>query len=384
MQRRGRPDVLIVGAGIFGLSCAFACAGRGLTVIVVECAVPGAGASGGPLGAMSPHLPVSWSPKKAFQLAALLSADAHWHDVAITGGRDPGYARIGRLIPLPDAVTRNRAEAQAQAATERWPGGYDWILHARTPDNSWIAPSASAHGVAFEPLSARIHPRHAIEALVAATVARGVVLVSGSAVLRFEDGAIYTTEGRIEAGQVVLAAGIVGFDLMKAATGVPLGCGVKGQAAVLAPRDSVTSPTIFADGLYIVPHADRTVAVGSTSEQTWRDATTTDGLLDDLLVRANRLCPRLVGARLLERWAGLRPRAPRPDPMIGPLPGFDRVLVASGAYKIGFGIAHAIGTAIADLVTGQAPALPKGFSPIDHGVGQQDVSPPISGAIRTN
>ena len=384
MQRRGRPDVLIVGAGIFGLSCAFACAGRGLKVTVVERAAPGAGASGGPLGAMSPHLPVNWTPKKAFQLAALLSAEAHWRDVATTGGRDPGYARIGRSMPLPDARARSRAEAQAQAAAERWPGAHGWVLHDRTPDASWIAPSASAHGVAFEPLSARIHPRCAIEALAAATAARGVGMVAGSAVLGFEDGAIHTAGGRIEAGRVVLAAGIGGFDMMEAATGFPFGQGVKGQAAVLAPRGPAINPTIFAEGLYVVPHADGTVAVGSTSEPNWRDATTTDGHLDDLLVRATGLCPRLAGARLIERWAGVRPRAPRPDPMIGALPGFDRVLVATGAYKIGFGIAHAVGAAIADLVTGGSPELSKGFSPMDHGLGRQDVNPPIYGVVRTD
>lgn len=51
------PDVLVVGAGIFGLSCAWACIERGLSVVVAERAAPGAGASGGPVGALAPHLP---------------------------------------------------------------------------------------------------------------------------------------------------------------------------------------------------------------------------------------------------------------------------------------------------------------------------------------
>jgi len=377
MRGQQHPDVLIVGAGIFGLCCAWACAGRGLRVMVLERGRPGAGASGGPLGAMSPHQPANWSPKKAFQLEALVSAESHWREVAAAGGRDPGYARIGRLIPLPDATARRRAEAQAQAASRHWGGTRGWTLHTRTPDETWIAAEASAHGVAFEPLSARIHPRHAVDALVAAATARGVTVLPDTAVFGFEDGAVQTTAGRIAADRVVLAAGIGGHDLIRAATGVAAGRGVKGQAAVVVPRDPVARPTIFAEGIYVVPHADGTVGVGSTSENTWHGATATDGLLDDLLERAAALCPRLAGAALVERWAGLRPRARRPDPMIGPLPGLERVLVATGAYKIGFGIAHAVGAAIADIVIGTDPMLPEGFSPLDHGLRQEDVASSI-------
>jgi glycine oxidase len=140
MQGEVTPDVLIVGAGIFGLSCAWACAGRGLRVTVLESDLPGAGASGGPVGAMSPHLPANWAPKKEFQLAALLSAKEHWHEVAMTGGRDPGYARIGRLIPLADAAARHRAEAQAETAAERWPGEMGWTLHSGPPTKAGSHP----------------------------------------------------------------------------------------------------------------------------------------------------------------------------------------------------------------------------------------------------
>jgi glycine oxidase len=45
-----------------------------------------------------------------------------------------------------------------------------------------------------------------------------------------------------------------------------IGAGVKGQAAVLQ-CDLSGMPQVYADGLHIVPHADGTVAVGSTSER---------------------------------------------------------------------------------------------------------------------
>ena len=50
-------DVIIIGAGIFGLSCAYECSKRNLSVLVVDAKKIGSGASGGILGAMAPYTP---------------------------------------------------------------------------------------------------------------------------------------------------------------------------------------------------------------------------------------------------------------------------------------------------------------------------------------
>ena len=69
-------DVTVRGAGIFGLSVAWACAARGLRVQVVDPGGAGAGASGGLVGALAPPVPENWNVKKAFQLDSLLMAAA--------------------------------------------------------------------------------------------------------------------------------------------------------------------------------------------------------------------------------------------------------------------------------------------------------------------
>ena len=73
------PDITVLGAGIFGLSVAWACQSRGAAVRVVDPAGVAAGASGGIVGALAPHVPERWNAKKAFQLESLLAAcrDAH-------------------------------------------------------------------------------------------------------------------------------------------------------------------------------------------------------------------------------------------------------------------------------------------------------------------
>ncbi|MFP4328302.1 MAG: FAD-dependent oxidoreductase, partial [Paracoccaceae bacterium] len=64
-------EVTVRGAGIFGLAVAWACLRRGARVTVVDPHGPGAGVSGGLVGALAPHVPENWNDKKAFQLDSL-------------------------------------------------------------------------------------------------------------------------------------------------------------------------------------------------------------------------------------------------------------------------------------------------------------------------
>ena len=139
-----------------------------------------------------------------------------------------------------------------------------------------------------------------------------------------------------------------------------MGVGQKGQALLLA-RDVRDAPQIFADGLHIVPHADGTVAVGSTSERTWDDPQSTDARLDQLLVRAVAVCPALEGALVVARWAGLRPRSASRQPVLGPWPGRPGHFVANGGFKIGFGMAPKVAEVMADLVLDGRDAIPDAF-----------------------
>ena len=75
-------DITIRGAGIFGLSIAWVCVCRGAKVQIIDPNGPGAGSSGGLVGALAPHVPENWNPKKAFQLDSLLMAKEFWAQVA--------------------------------------------------------------------------------------------------------------------------------------------------------------------------------------------------------------------------------------------------------------------------------------------------------------
>ena len=119
-------DVTVMGAGVFGLSVAYACACKGAAVRVIDPNGVASGSSGGLVGALAPHVPENWNEKKAFQFESLIMADAFWRGVADLSGVDVGYARSGRLQPLADARAVDLARTRAGTAAELWQGKAIW------------------------------------------------------------------------------------------------------------------------------------------------------------------------------------------------------------------------------------------------------------------
>ena len=330
-------DVTILGAGVFGLACAWSLARRGAQVRVIDPAGVGAGASGGIVGALAPHVPEQWNDKKAFQLESLLMAEDWWAQVARAGGGDPGYARTGRLQPLPDDAL-DLARRRADNAATLWQGRATWTVEDAPPD--W---SPGTPRVIRDTLSARIHPRRACDALAAAIVASG--------------GEI-GTDGPLT-GPVLHATGWRGLAAMRDDAGRPAGGGVKGQALLLA-LDRRDAPQLYAEGLHIVPHADGTTAIGSTSERDF-DHDAPDAQADALLARAIAAVPALADASVLARWAGIRPRARSRAPLMGAWPGRPGHFVANGGFKIGFGMAPKVAETMADLILDGTDTIPDAF-----------------------
>jgi len=336
-------DVTVRGAGAFGLSVAYACALKGARVRVVDPAGVGGGASGGIVGALAPHVPENWNAKKAFQFAALDMGEAFWRGVEETGGVPSSYARTGRLQPIADDHARALAEARAVTAQMLWEGRYVWEVVAAPSDWAPVTPTGL---VIHDTLTARMFPRHACASLAAAVQALGGTLA---------------TEAQDE-GAVVWATGAAGLAALSAERGRMVGVAVKGQSARLA-FDARDLPQIFADTVHVVPHADGTTAIGSTTEREFDAPDTTDDQLDAVLARALAAVPALADAPVIERWAGLRPRARTRSPMIGAWPDRPGHFIANGGFKIGFGIAPMIGQVMADLVLDGRDAIPDDFKP---------------------
>ncbi|WP_207102259.1 NAD(P)/FAD-dependent oxidoreductase [Paracoccus shandongensis] len=334
-------SVTIIGGGIFGLACAWEMTRRGARVRLIEAARIGAGSSGGHVGALAPHAPENWNPKKAFQLDSLLMAQDFWAGVEVASGLPSGYARTGRLQPVTDA---DPLRDRIAAAADRWPA--DCAMRLTDAPVGDLAPDSPSGLWLFDGLTARLSPRAAGAALAQAIRNKGGEIIEGQ------------NPGPLT-GPILWTTGTPGLADLSRDLNRPVGKGVKGQSALLHYA-AAHAPQVFADGLHIVPHADGTVAIGSTSENDYAHLDP-DGQIDALIAKARTLCPNLRDAPVIDRWAGARPRARTRAPILGPWPGRPGHYVANGGFKIGFGMAPKIAQVMADLILDGRDAIPEGF-----------------------
>ena len=324
--------VTIRGAGIYGLTLAWEMLSRGVTVTVIDPSGPGAGASGNLVGALAPHAPEAWTPMKALQFDSLTAAPAFWDEVAEAGG-DPGYARTGRLQPIADAAALERAKERGVGAAQHWPGFAHEIEEA-PPDWGPVSPTGL---VVRDTLTAMIDAPRAVRVLAAAVRAKGGLI---------------ETEAH-ERGPVIHATGAAGLMDLSRDTGREAGRPIKGQAARLK-LDRAGLPLISTESLYIVPHADGTIGIGSTTERDY-ETEAPDALLDDVIARARAAVPAIAEAPVIQRWAGLRPRTRSRRPALGPWPGREGHFVMNGGFKIGFGTHIPVARIVADHVLNGTP-----------------------------
>ena len=274
-----------------------------------------------------------------------MMAQDFWAGVEQASGKSPGYARTGRLQPILSDHALDLARQRQENAKELWKGKATWSVVNAADFGDW-APMSETGYLIHDTLTARMFPRLAGASIVAALQAKGVEVVSDAP----------------DQGSVVWATGYQDLLEMSEQRGRLVGTGVKGQSALIE-FDAALKPQLFADAIHIVPHENGTVAIGSTSEREFEDPSSTDKQLDDVLERAFAAFPVLKGSRVIDRWAGVRPRARTRAPMLGEHPYKAGQFVANGGFKIGFGMAPKVAQVMADLVLDGADTIPASFRP---------------------
>lgn len=360
IDRQTDFDVVVVGGGIIGCWTAYKAGKRGLKTLLIDRDKIGGGASGGILGALMPHMPERWDGKKQFQFEALHDLPQEIKALESCVSLSCGYHQCGRVAPIMNDTKRGQMAGHTPNAEKHWLGVYDWQILDTSPIDDWPIASKAAHGVVYDTLSARVNPRKLLAALKQAILNdNNIMLQEGIGLLSYDDVkscATLSDQSEVKFSHIVLAAGHDTFQFISPALSVPtraLGKPIKGQAAMLRADLDPTWPIMFDTGLYVIAHEGGHVAVGSTSEIEFDNPKNTDQQLETLIARAREFCPQLKDADVLERWAGLRPRAIGRDPLIDHMPEAENVIIATSGFKITFGVAHKMADVAIEHILGE-------------------------------
>lgn len=352
--------VVVVGAGITGAATALALAEAGAEVVVLERRRPAAMASGWTLAG------VRQSGRDPAELMLAREAVAAWGTLDERLGASAGYRRTGNL-----RLARDEGEAAAIRAMveEQRARGLDLDLL----DGAALREVAPALGprvrlASFCPTDGQAEPLAAVGAFRAAGERLGVSYRSGTTVLRLHAGAgfrgVETADGLVEADACVLAAGVETNALL-----APLGLDVPMTVGLVAametePLPPLLGPVIGTAGadLAIRQRACGRVRFTGGVEPAEIRVVERDGAprvsppavaVRGALERAAAAVPALARAPVAEVWGGLIDAAPDGLPTLDRAPGVEGLVVAAGFSGHGFGIAPAVGPALADLALGR-------------------------------
>jgi D-amino-acid dehydrogenase len=247
-----------------------------------------------------------------------------------------GYATCGLL----SVSLRESEESWFAPFADRVLSRAEGRVREITPDDAvgLFPPLGPAHRVLHYPGAARIDGRGMADALRQGAIARGVQFVSG-AVCGVEAAAERVERVQIEGhDDVTCDALAVAGGAWSASMGewlhTPLPITpTKGQIVHLATEQESGAWPIVQPLLthYLVPWPGGRVACGGTFEPgAGFSATVTAAGLHELLRECLTVAPGLADATYLQTRVGLRPTSPDDRPVLGSVPGWDNVWVATG------------------------------------------------------
>jgi glycine oxidase len=372
-------DVVIVGAGIMGCAVALRLRQRGLSVTLVERAIPGAEASSAAAGILAPQ--VEADAQGPFLDLALRSRALYptWiQEIQALTGLDVGYRTEGTLAlgPLlscdPAAIETGMAALRSRMAWQRQAG-----LRVSFLDQQQLRDAEPA----LHPCAGALHfpDDHQVEApLLCRALSQAAALAGARFVTAHVQRVLLDPDGSrargvalegedLLAAHVVIAAG--SWSALVAGTPLPQKAvrPVRGQMLELDTRPPALRHLLFghvpspADPSteiagYLVPRRDGRIVVGSTMEMVgFRKEVTASGLLR-LLTLCAGLSPTLASAEVRHTWAGFRPYTPDGLPLLGPTP-IAGLHLCTGHHRNGILLAPISAEAICATLTSPLPPV---------------------------
>jgi len=357
-NHQGKPDVVIIGAGVIGLSIAWRLAAGGASVAVFDRGAAGAGASHAAAGMLAAC--VEAEPGEEALVAFGRESQARWPAFAAelqqASGIDVGLWSEGTLVVALTADDQARLHHQLMFQ-QKLGLPLQWISAAETRRREPHLAGKLA-GAVLSPQDTQVDNRKLAAALRIAAIATGAHInehrpVSAISFVGERAHGIVLADGtKVAADVVVLAAGA----WSRSIAGIPPELRppvrpIKGQ--MLALRMDAAAPLIthvvWAPGAYLVPRRDGRLLVGATVEEKGYDSSLTAGGMLTLLEAAWRAIPAVEELPIEEMWVGHRPGSRDDAPILGAAP-IRGLVYATGHHRNGILLAPVTADAIARLV----------------------------------
>ena len=399
-----RTDVVVVGGGIVGMSCAYYLRAAGREVTIVDRGRYSESASTGNAGMIVPShiIPLSapgviakgmkWLMNPESPLYIKPSANPHFMKWLWLFQKHCSEAHVKKSVPVikeMSLLSRDLiSDICALPGFESTGLAHDGLLmlhqsESARKDNDELADIAEAAGLEIQRLDrkgtldlepalkteitgsvyfkqdASLDPENLLRALEVHLRSQGVLFVDGE-VTGFETNrgsvtSVTTTNGSLNCENVVLAAGswtpILSRKLGHAVSVQP----AKGYS-VTVPVDSPTLriPCIVSDEKVTITPMPGCIRFGGTLALQGFDNSIDDRRAAPIRRQAERYCGNIEG---IPTWSGFRPASPDGLPFIGVLPSSTNTFVATGHGMMGVTLGPVTGKLIAEMIVGEAPSL---------------------------
>jgi sarcosine oxidase, subunit beta len=352
-------EVVIIGAGVNGLSTARALVELGVSdVLVLDRSTVGSGGSGKSSGIVRCHYGIQ-------SLAAMA-----WHALPILEGAseilgaDSGYRRTGYLVGV---GSENLGALRSNVAMHRSIGIDVELVSPETARKMWpFADLNDFAEFAYEPRGGYGDGHQTAQAFSVAARRGGARVRQNSAVAAIEQkgdritGVRLHTGERIAAGQIVLATGPWSVAL---ASDIGIDLPIRAQRAqilLVDPGQSIGHLPVFSDLAslqYVRMEGTASILVGDSDHSIpeWANPDdyrerAADEELTQMIPKFERRFPGLGGARLSSSYAGCYDVTPDYNPMISASP-VEGLWLCAGFSGHGYKISPSVGELMADIMT---------------------------------
>jgi D-amino-acid dehydrogenase len=397
-------DVVVIGAGVVGLACAWAALHQGARVTLIDRDFEGDRASHGNAGGIAVTESTPIAIKGMFTQAAKWLLDPlgplslDWKHVpsalpwfmAFRRASDPEHflaishalARLNNrvyddILPMfrdigaesmhyrHGALTVYETDAAFEADQDEWALkrelGVQWSRlnanHVRELEPA-LAP-VFRHGVYLDDWSHIGDPRRLVTLLRYRVRALGASFVTGTARAIDAPSTVVMADGaRIAGRRIVVAAGAWSAPLAASIGDRVLLESERGYNATL-PRSGVelTREVIFAERKFVASPLDIGLRIGGAAEFAGLDAPANYRRSEALLALGRRFLPDIDEGGAVN-WMGNRPATPDSLPVIGVSPRVPSVIYAFGHGHLGLTQSATTAALVADLLAQRAPRVP--------------------------